>query len=103
MFAVIETGGKQYRVEPGLTLDVELLAVEPGSELSIDKVLLVDDDGKTKIGNPYVAGATVDCQVVEHGRGKKIVIFHKIRRHDSHKKQGHRQDFTRLKVTGIKA
>jgi len=50
-----------------------------------------------------VAGATVDCQVVEHGRGKKIVIFHKIRRHDSHKKQGHRQDFTRLKVTGIKA
>lgn len=103
MFAVIETGGKQYRVEPGQSLDVELLGVEPGSALAIDKVLLVDDDGNTRIGNPYVAGAKVECQVVEHGRGKKIFVFHKIRRHNSQKKQGHRQDFTRLKVTAITA
>lgn len=103
MFAIIETGGKQFRVEEGLEFNVELLNVEPGSELAIDKVLLVDKSGDTKIGTPYVEGAKVACQVLGHGRGEKIIVFHKKKRNDFHKKQGHRQDFTRLKVTSIQA
>jgi large subunit ribosomal protein L21 len=103
MFAIIETGGKQFRVEEGLELDVELLKAEAGSTVSIDKVLLVDNSGDTKIGTPYVDGAKVDCEVVKHGRGKKIVVFHKLSKKDSRKTQGHRQDFTRLKVKSISA
>lgn len=103
MFAIIETGGKQFRVEEGLEFNVELLNVESGSELAIDKVLLVDKSGETKIGTPYVEGAKVACQVLGHGRGEKIIVFHKKKRNDFHKKQGHRQDFTRLKVTSIQA
>ncbi|MDD4731209.1 MAG: 50S ribosomal protein L21 [Desulfovibrio sp.] len=103
MFAIIETGGKQFRVEEGLELDVELLKAEAGSTVSIDKVLLVDNGGDTKIGTPYVDGAKVDCEVVKHGRGKKIVVFHKLSKKDSRKTQGHRQDFTRLKVKSISA
>lgn len=103
MFAIIETGGKQYRVEEGLEFNVELLAVEAGSSLDIDKVLLVDNAGDTKIGAPYVDGAKVACEVLRHGRGEKIIVFHKKKRNDYHKKQGHRQDFTRLKVKSIQA
>lgn len=103
MFAIIETGGKQFRVEEGLEMDVELLKAEAGSTVSIDKVLLVSNGDATKIGAPYVEGAKVDCEVVTHGRGKKIVIFHKLAKKDARKKQGHRQDFTRLKVKSISA
>ncbi|WP_022660264.1 50S ribosomal protein L21 [Paucidesulfovibrio longus] len=103
MFAIIETGGKQFRVEEGLEMDVELLKAEAGSTVSIDKVLLVGDGDATKIGAPYVEGAKVDCEVVTHGRGKKIVVFHKLSKKDARKKQGHRQDFTRLKVKSISA
>ena len=103
MFAIIETGGKQYRVEEGLELDVELLDAKPGDSLSIDKVLLVGDGDKTKIGAPYVDGAAVDCEVVTHGRAPKIVVFHKLAKKDSRKTQGHRQDFTKLKIKAIKA
>ena len=103
MFAIIETGGKQFRVEEGLELNVELLKVEAGSSLNIDKVLLVANGEDVKMGAPYVEGATVDCEVVEHGRGKKVVVFHKLSKKDAHKKQGHRQDYTRIKVKSIKA
>ncbi len=103
MFAIIETGGKQYRVEEGLELDVELLNAEPGSELSIDKVLLVGNGAKTTVGTPYVNGAKVDCEVIKHGRGKKIIIFKLLAKKDSRKKQGHRQDYTQLKVKAITA
>ena len=103
MFAIIETGGKQYRVEEGVELDVELLKAEPGSKLSIDKVLLIGDGAKTRIGTPYVEGALVDCEVVKHARGKKVVVFKKLAKKDSRKKQGHRQDYTQLKVQAIKA
>lgn len=103
MFAIIETGGKQYRVEQGLEFKVELLQAEPGAEVNLDKVLLVSDGGQAKIGAPYVEGAAVACEVLGHGRGEKIIIFKKKRRNDFHKKTGHRQDYTSLKVKAIQA
>jgi len=103
MYAIIETGGKQLRVEEGREIKVERLAAEPGSEVVLDKVLLVDKGGDLAVGQPYVDKAKVSCEVVDHGRGKKIVVFHKRRRKDSAKKQGHRQDFTTLKIKTIQA
>jgi large subunit ribosomal protein L21 len=103
MFAIIETGGKQFRVQEGLTVKVSKLDVQAGSELSLDKVLMAGEAEDLKIGSPYVEGAKVTCEVVDHGRDKKIIIFKKKRRKDYRKKQGHRQDFTTLKVTAIQA
>jgi large subunit ribosomal protein L21 len=103
MFAIIETGGKQYRVEEGLELNVDLLKAETGDNLSIDSVLLIDKDGDTKIGEPFVQGAKVECEVLGHIRGKKIVVFHKLPKKDARKTQGHRQDYTQLKVKSITA
>ncbi|MGX9365774.1 50S ribosomal protein L21 [Desulfoplanes sp. PS50] len=103
MFAIVETGGKQFRVQEGLTVKVSKLDVEAGSELSLDKVLMAGEGEDCKIGSPYVEGAKVTCEVVDHGRDKKIIIFKKKRRKDYRKKQGHRQDFTTLKVTAIQA
>jgi len=103
MFAIIETGGKQYRVELGLEFKVELLKAEPGAEVNLDKVLLVSDGGSTKIGAPYLDGAQVSCEVLGHGRGEKIFVYKKKRRNDYHKKTGHRQDYTSLKVKTIQA
>lgn len=103
MYAIIETGGKQYRVQEGLTLKVELLAAEPGTQVTLDKVLAVGQGADLRLGQPYVSGASVTCDVVEHGRAKKVIIFKKRRRHDSRKKQGHRQGFTTLKISAITA
>ena len=103
MYAIIETGGKQYRVEEGLKIKVEKLPVEQGAEVVLDKVLLVAGTGDPQVGAPYVSGAKVVCEAVEHGRGKKLIIFHKWRRNDSHKKTGHRQDYTALKIKTIQA
>jgi large subunit ribosomal protein L21 len=103
MFAIIETGGKQYRVEEGLELNVDLLKAETGDNLSIDSVLLIDKDGETKIGEPFVQGAKVECEVLGHIRGKKIVVFHKLPKKDARKTQGHRQDYTQIKVKSITA
>ena len=75
MYAVIETGGKQYRVQEGDSLRVELLDAEVGSSVELDKVLMVSNDAEVKIGQPYVAGAKVTLKVEEHGKGKKIVVF----------------------------
>ncbi|WP_319542062.1 50S ribosomal protein L21 [uncultured Pseudodesulfovibrio sp.] len=103
MFAIIETGGKQYRVEEGLEFNVDLLKADAGNSLSIDSVLLFDKDGDTKIGEPYVQGATVECEVLGHIRGEKVVVFHKLSKKDARKTQGHRQDYTQLKVKSINA
>lgn len=103
MFAIIETGGKQYRVEEGLELKVDLLKADAGAKLDIDSVLLVEKDGDTKIGAPYVEGAKVECEVLGHARDKKIIVFHKLAKKDSRKKQGHRQDYTSIKVKSITA
>ena len=102
MYAIVETGGKQFRVEEGATIRVAKLAAEAGSEVSLDKVLMVGGD-EVKIGAPYVADAKVTAKVFEHGRGEKVLVFKKWRRNDSRKLQGHRQDYTALEVTAIQA
>ena len=102
MYAIIETGGKQFRVEEGAKIRVAKLTAEVGSEVTIDKVLMVGG-GALHIGAPYVDSANVTATVLEHGRGDKILVFKKWRRNDSRKLRGHRQDFTDIKVTAIKA
>lgn len=103
MYAIVETGGKQYRVEEGAKITVEKLTAGQGDEVALEKVLLVGGGADVKVGAPYVAGAKVTCEVVEHLRGPKMMVFHKWRRNDSHKKTGHRQDLTTLKIKAITA
>ncbi len=102
MYAVIETGGKQYRVTEGQSIKVEKLDAEQGSKIDLDKVLLVANGDDIKIGAPYVNGGKVTATVKAHGKGKKVMIV-KFRRRKHHQKvQGHRQQFTELEITGIK-
>jgi large subunit ribosomal protein L21 len=104
MYAVIETGGKQYRVSPGQTIEVELLPAEPGSKVTLDRVLLVSDDaGKTLVGAPVVPGGAVTGTVVREGRGKKIVIFKYKAKKRYRRTRGHRQDYMYLLITDIQA
>ena len=103
MYAVIETGGKQYRVAPGDSLEVERLSAEAGKTVTFDRVLLVSNDGKTSIGAPVVAKATVVADVVEHLRGEKKIAFKMKRRKGYHKTIGHRQELTVVKITAINA
>jgi len=100
-YAVIETGGKQYRVSEGDYLNVERLPNEAGSEITIDRVLMIGGDGSTRIGTPIVDGATVTATVDEHLRGEKIVVFKYKKRKNYRRKQGHRQALTKLTITGI--
>lgn len=103
MYAVIHTGGKQYRVKPGELLKIETLVAEAGQEVAFDKVLLVQTDSGIKVGKPYIEGGKVTATVVQHGRHPKIKIL-KFRRRKHHMKQaGHRQNFTEVKITGINA
>ena len=103
MYAVIKTGGKQYRVTPGEKLKVEKLAGEVGSDLVIDQVLMVADGDNVTIGAPMVAGATVKATVVAHGRHDKVMIFKMRRRKHYRKTQGHRQDYTEIEIQQIAA
>lgn len=100
MYAIVENSGKQYRVQEGQSLNVEKLEAAVGDEVFLDKVLLVHGDDGVNVGIPYVQGK-VACEVVEHGRGKKIVVFKHKKRKDYRRKAGHRQWYTRLKVKGI--
>lgn len=102
-YAIVESGGKQYRMEEGLSLKVDRIHAEPGTDVLLDKVLLVGGETEVKAGQPYLSEAKVACEVLEHGRDKKIVVFRFLRRKDSRKKQGHRQEFTRIKVKSIQA
>ncbi len=101
MYAVIATGGKQYGVSKGEVLTIEKLDGEKGSELSLEEVLLVSDGGKTQIGQPFVSGARVQLEVLGPVKGEKLIIFKKRRRHGSRVKKGHRQQFTKVRVTEI--
>ncbi|EAV47635.1 50S ribosomal protein L21 [Methylophilaceae bacterium] len=101
MYAVIKTGGKQFKVSEGLTLKVEKLTTEVGKQLSINNVLTLVDGEKVTIGTPLVKGATVDVTVLAHGRGDKVKIFKMNRRKHYRKSQGHRQSFTEIKVDKI--
>ena len=103
MYAVVQTGGKQYRVSEGDTIKVEKLGVEAGDSVELDKVLLVADGENVKIGAPYVDGGKVTATVKSHGRGKKVMIVKFKRRKHHLKRQGHRQWYTELQVTGINA
>lgn len=101
MYAVIETGGKQYRVQEGDTLFVEKINGNEGEEISFDKVLLVSNDGDVKIGKPYVEGATVGAKILEHGKAKKIIVFKYKAKKDYRRKQGHRQPYTKVQIEKI--
>ncbi len=101
MFAVIETGGKQYKVREGDALRVERLEGEPGSRVIIDRVLMIGEGQDVQIGRPTVEGSTVEATIKGHGRGPKLRIFKKKRRKGYTRRQGHRQPYTELEVTGI--
>lgn len=103
MYAVIESGGKQYRVAEGETLRVEKLIASPGEKLTFNTLLFADDGGKVSVGAPLVSGVKVEAEVLEQGLGKKIIIFKYKRRKMYRRKQGHRQPFTALKITAITA
>jgi large subunit ribosomal protein L21 len=103
MYAVIKTGGKQYRVEPGATIRVEKLPGDAGTQLELGEVLLVADGENVKVGAPTVAGASVKAEIVGQGLGEKLLIFKYRRRKAYRKKTGHRQPFTALKITDITA
>jgi large subunit ribosomal protein L21 len=103
MYAVIKTGGKQYRVSAGQKLKVEQIPAEVGAEVTLDQVLMVGEGESVKVGAPLVAGATVKCTVVSHGRHDKVKIFKMRRRKHYQKHQGHRQNYTELRIDSIAA
>ena len=101
MYAVIKTGGKQYKVAEGDVVRVEKLALDAGQVVAFDEVLMLDDGRATQVGSPNVAGASVKATVLEQARAEKIIIFKKRRRQNSRRKNGHRQDITVVRVTEI--
>ena len=103
MYAVLETGSKQYRVSAGDRLEIERLAIEAGQPVTFDRVLLVNNEGKITVGSPTVANAAVVADVVEHIRGEKKVTFKMKRRKGYHKTIGHRQELTVVKIKEIQA
>ena len=103
MYAVIENGGKQYRVAVGDKLRLERMEVEPGAELALDRVLMVGVGSDVQVGRPLVEGAEVKATVLSQGRAKKVHIFKMRRRKHYRKQQGHRQYFTEVRITGIEA
>ena len=101
MYAIIETGGKQYRVQEGDVVRVEKLKIADGEKVNFDKVLLVADEGRINVGKPYVDGAVVEAVVENQGKAKKIIVFKYKSKKDYRKKQGHRQPYTQIKVEKI--
>ena len=101
MYAVIKTGGKQYRVAANDTLRVEKIAGDKGATVEFNDVLMVGGDGAAKIGTPLVSGAKVTAEVVEQGRADKVIAFKKLRRKNSRRKRGHRQELTTVKIMNI--
>ena len=101
MYAVIKTGGKQHKVTEGDVLSIEKLEGEKGAEVVINEVLMVSDDKEVKIGKPFVEGAKVVGEIIAQNKGTKIHVYHMIRRKGFHKKTGHRQQLTSMKITKI--
>ena len=102
MYAVIESCGKQYKVTEGDVVFFEKLDVEEGKKVNFDKVILVSEEGKVQVGNPYVKGVKVEGKVVAHGKGKKIIVFKMKAKKNYRRKQGHRQPYTKVEITAIK-
>ena len=103
MYAIIETGGKQYKVEAGDVLFIEKLDVEADSEVTFDKVIAVGADDGIKVGAPYVDGATVTAKAIKNGKGKKITVFTYKPKKDAKRKMGHRQPYTKVEISAINA
>ena len=101
MYAVVDVGGSQVKVQEGDRIRVSLLKAEAGEKVTLDRVLLVSRDGETLVGSPRVANAAVDASVLRHGRDKKIIVFKMKRRKGYRRKNGHRQPFTELQIDGI--
>ena len=102
MFAIVESGGKQYQVEEGRYLDVELLDGEENSKVVFDKVVMIVNGKKSKVGQPYVAGASAEGTILKHDRAKKIIVYKQRPKKGYRKKQGHRQGFTRIMISKIR-
>lgn len=102
MYAIIESCGKQYKVAQGDVVFFEKLDAEEGKKITFDKVILVSEDGKVQVGNPYVKGVKVEGKVVSHGKAKKIIVFKMKPKKNYRRKQGHRQPYTKVEITGIK-
>jgi len=100
-YAIVEAAGKQLWVEAGRFYDIDRQAVEPDGSINFDKVLLLNNDGKTEVGQPHVEGATVEATVMSHLRGKKVIVYKMVPKKKTRKKQGHRQDLTRVMVESI--
>nr|WP_284676351.1 50S ribosomal protein L21 [Helicobacter colisuis] len=103
MYAIIQNGGKQYKVSEGDILLLDCLNLEPKLKVEVNEVLALFDNGDVKLGSPYVSGAKVELEVINEGRGKKVITFKKRRRKDSKTKRGFRRDFTRVRVIKIAA
>ena len=101
MYAVIRSGGKQYKVAPGQTIRLEKVAGDAGSKVELGDVLLVENDGNIQVGSPLVANAKIQATVVEHDRAKKILVFKKKRKKQYRRTQGHRQDYTSVRIDSI--
>ena len=102
MYAIIESCGKQYKVAEGDVVFFEKLDAEEGKKVTFDKVILVSEEGKVQVGNPYVKGIKVEGKVVSHGKAKKIIVFKMKAKKNYRRKQGHRQPYTKVEITGIK-
>ena len=102
MYAIIESCGKQYKVAEGDVVFFEKLDAEEGKKVTFDKVILVSEEGKVQVGNPYVKGVKVEGKVVSHGKGKKIIVFKMKAKKNYRRKQGHRQPYTKVEITSIK-
>ncbi|MGQ0810468.1 MAG: 50S ribosomal protein L21 [Nitrospiraceae bacterium] len=103
MYAIIETGGKQYRAEPGAVLQVETVSGEVGGTVELNQVRLIHGDSGVIVGQPLVTGARVTAEIIRHGRTRSIMVFKKKRRKNYRRTKGHRQGFTQLRITGIQA
>ena len=102
MYAIIESCGKQYKVAEGDVVFFEKLDAEEGKKVTFDNVILVSDEGKVQVGNPYVKGVKVEGKVISHGKGKKIIVFKMKPKKNYRRKQGHRQPYTKVEITSIK-
>ena len=102
MFAIVETGGKQYQVEEGRYLDVELLEGDKDSKVVFDKVVMIVNGKKSKVGQPYVAGASAEGTIVKHDRAKKVIVYKQRPKKGYRRKHGHRQGFTRVMISKIR-
>ena len=102
MYAIVETGGKQYQVEEGRYVDVELLGEEKDSKVVFDKVVMIVNGKKSKVGQPYVEGASAEGSIVKHDKAKKVIVYKQRPKKGYRKKQGHRQGFTRVMISKIR-